>query len=117
MKFSIVAAALSLPCAMAMPSESGQGRSLLTRATPKLNQYATLDDCQNDRNILYHAAPVAFRCYELDGKTGAFFYNTGPYLESFVSGSPGCNPNSPIVEYISGSGCRNKGASTSVQMS
>jgi hypothetical protein len=37
----------------------------------------------NDRNILYHAAPVSGRCYTLDDKTGAFFYNTGGYLQSY----------------------------------
>ena len=43
-------------------------------------------DCsKNDRNILYHAAPSSGNCYDLDGQTGAFFYNTAGYL--FSSGT------------------------------
>jgi hypothetical protein len=37
---------------------------------------------QNDRNILYHAAPVSGLCYPLDPDTGAYFYNTGDFLYS-----------------------------------
>jgi hypothetical protein len=33
-----------------------------------------------DRNILYHAAPVSGRCYDLDDQTGAFFWATGGML-------------------------------------
>lgn len=36
----------------------------------------------HDRNILYHAAPSTGNCYDLDGKTGAFFYNTAGFLLS-----------------------------------
>ncbi|KAI0133780.1 hypothetical protein BJ170DRAFT_607432 [Xylariales sp. AK1849] len=39
-----------------------------------------MDDCKNDRNILYHAAPVSMKCYDIDDKTGAFFLNTAGYL-------------------------------------
>ena len=37
---------------------------------------------KNDRDILYHAAPTLGNCYDLDGQTGAFFYNTAGYLFS-----------------------------------
>ncbi|KZZ98927.1 hypothetical protein AAL_02478 [Moelleriella libera RCEF 2490] len=53
---------------------------LESRALVKLNQYRTLDDCNHDRNILYHAAPVSGRCYPLDRATGAFFLNTGGFF-------------------------------------
>ncbi|ETS74341.1 hypothetical protein PFICI_14207 [Pestalotiopsis fici W106-1] len=82
MKFSIVALALSVSSVMALPSEAASGHSLLARDRVKLNQYRTLDDCKNDRNILFHAAPPANNCYDLDKQTGAFFYNTGGYLLS-----------------------------------
>lgn len=45
---------------------------------------------KNDRNILYHAAPSTGNCYDLDGQTGAFFYNTAGFL--FSSGK--CKPPS-----------------------
>jgi hypothetical protein len=35
---------------------------------------------RNDKNILYHAAPVSGRCYNLDDATAAFFWNTGGML-------------------------------------
>ncbi|KAK0639617.1 hypothetical protein B0T16DRAFT_299912, partial [Cercophora newfieldiana] len=57
---------------------------------PKLNQYRTLADCNADRNILYHAAPVSGRCYDLDGATGAFFWNTGGMLNPRVYTNRGC---------------------------
>ena len=44
MKFSLVVAALGIPCALALPSPSGDGNSLVARANPKLNQYSSLDD-------------------------------------------------------------------------
>jgi hypothetical protein len=31
----------------------------------------------NDKNILYHAAPVTGQCYDFDDKTGAWFSNAG----------------------------------------
>lgn len=38
------------------------------------------NDSNNDRSILFHAAPVSGRCYNLDGKTRAFFWATGGML-------------------------------------
>ncbi|KAK4129732.1 hypothetical protein N657DRAFT_560756 [Parathielavia appendiculata] len=58
---------------------------------PKLNQYKTLDDCQNDKDILYHAAPVSGRCYNLDDATGAFFWNPGTLSEPRVYTGKDCN--------------------------
>ncbi|KAK3352220.1 hypothetical protein B0T25DRAFT_541434 [Lasiosphaeria hispida] len=60
-------------------------------AKPKLNQYRSVDDCNNDRNILYHAAPVSGRCYNLDGATGAFFWSTGGMLNPRVYSGSDCN--------------------------
>lgn len=37
---------------------------------------------KNDRDILYHAAPSLGNCYDLDGQTGAFFYNTAGFLHA-----------------------------------
>ncbi|EAQ87681.1 predicted protein [Chaetomium globosum CBS 148.51] len=58
---------------------------------PKLNQYSSLDDCQNDKNILFHAAPVSGRCYNLDDATAAFFWNTGGMLNPRVFTGKDCN--------------------------
>ncbi|KAH6637280.1 hypothetical protein F5144DRAFT_547272 [Chaetomium tenue] len=58
---------------------------------PKLNQYRTMDDCNNDANILYHAAPVSGRCYNLDDATGAFFWNTGGMLNPRVYTGKDCH--------------------------
>ncbi|KAH9896170.1 hypothetical protein F4778DRAFT_783450 [Xylariomycetidae sp. FL2044] len=66
-----------------MPSDTSSGQSLQARAKPKLNQYRSMEDCKNDKDILYHAAPVMGNCYDLDSKTGAFFYNTGGFLLSY----------------------------------
>ncbi|KAF2128746.1 hypothetical protein P153DRAFT_357271 [Dothidotthia symphoricarpi CBS 119687] len=81
MKFLALAAAFTIP-ALAMPEPVSGGLSLATRDAVKLNQYRTMDDCRNDRNILYHAAPVSGTCYNIDGQTGAFFINTGGFLAS-----------------------------------
>ncbi|GJN85347.1 hypothetical protein PLIIFM63780_008914 [Purpureocillium lilacinum] len=89
MKFLILSTILALPCALAAPSD-GTGHSLLARDKPKLNQYRTMDDCLHDRNILYHAAPSTGNCYDLDGKTGAFFYNTAGFLLSRANKDIGC---------------------------
>lgn len=50
---------------------------------PKPNPVSILTqmlNSNNDANILYHAAPVSGRCYNLDDATGAFFWNTGGML-------------------------------------
>ncbi|KAH8726760.1 hypothetical protein GQ44DRAFT_725935 [Phaeosphaeriaceae sp. PMI808] len=109
MKFSLVAAAFALPCALAMPSEAGHGDTVLTRDNPKLNQYRSMDDCRKDKNILFHAAPSSGNCYNLDGQTGAFFYNTAGYL---FSSDIGCNGVG--AEGLRGAACREKGAYRSV---
>ncbi|ERT01029.1 hypothetical protein HMPREF1624_02265 [Sporothrix schenckii ATCC 58251] len=96
----VLAAAALLPSAMA--------------AKPKLNQYATMDDCNNDRNILFHAAPVSGRCYNLDGKTGAFFWATGGMLNPRVYYGSNCNG---IEDPLSTNGrCFNKGPYNSFKM-
>jgi hypothetical protein len=38
---------------------------------------------QNDRGLLYHAGPAPGNCYELDSQTGAFFFNSGGYLNAY----------------------------------
>ncbi|CAK7204946.1 hypothetical protein SEUCBS139899_007708 [Sporothrix eucalyptigena] len=83
-------------------------------AKPKLNQYASMDDCNNDRNILYHAAPVSGRCYDLDDKTRAFFWATGGMLNPRVYHGTGCNG---IEDPLSTNGrCMDKGAYKSFKM-
>ncbi|KAI0136288.1 hypothetical protein BJ170DRAFT_710252 [Xylariales sp. AK1849] len=59
-------------------------------AKPKLNQYASLDDCKNDKNILYHAAPVTGRCYDFDDKTHAWFSNAGGRWYTAAYTEKGC---------------------------
>ncbi|KAJ6437320.1 Heterokaryon incompatibility protein 6, OR allele [Purpureocillium lavendulum] len=81
MKLLLLSTIFAVPYAMAAPSDHA-GHSLLARDKPKLNQYRSMDDCLHDRNILYHAAPSTGNCYDLDGKTGAFFYNTAGFLLS-----------------------------------
>ncbi|KAI9163913.1 hypothetical protein HJFPF1_05545 [Paramyrothecium foliicola] len=80
---------------MALPAAGGS--SLQSRDTVKLNQYANLGDCQNDRNILYHAAPVALRCYNLDGRTGALFINPGPFISPTLYPCSDCRCNAELV--------------------
>ncbi|KAF9700846.1 hypothetical protein EKO04_000444 [Ascochyta lentis] len=86
MKFLAVAAVLAIP-ALAMPEALG------ARDNVKLNQYSSMSDCKNDKDILYHAAPVSGRCYNIDGKTGAFFINTAGFLASKLYTGTGCNGN------------------------
>jgi hypothetical protein len=50
---------------------------------------------QNDRGILYHASPAPGNCYELDGQTGAFFYNSGGYQDAY--GMPSLLPSLPSL--------------------
>ncbi|KAF2020564.1 hypothetical protein BU24DRAFT_416234 [Aaosphaeria arxii CBS 175.79] len=92
MRFFVLAAGLAIP-ALAMPEPVSGGLSLGARDTVKLNQYRSMDDCNNDRNILYHAAPVSGRCYDIDGQTGAFFINTGGFQGSKLYTGSGCNGN------------------------
>jgi hypothetical protein len=108
--FSVV-----FPCAaLAMPAVSENESNLFARDAPKLNQYRSLSDCQNDRGILYHASPAPGNCYELDGQTGAFFYNTGGYLNAYVSRDNGCRQTD--VRYLKGGACMEKGDFKSVRM-
>ncbi|KAN0096583.1 hypothetical protein V8E51_015388 [Hyaloscypha variabilis] len=46
-------------------------------ANSKLNQYATISDCQNDVNIISHSSPVIDTCHTVDSRTGALFLVTG----------------------------------------
>ncbi|KAE9372601.1 hypothetical protein N431DRAFT_466844 [Stipitochalara longipes BDJ] len=46
-------------------------------ANSKLNQYASISDCQNDVNIISHASPVEGSCHSVDSRTGALFLVTG----------------------------------------
>lgn len=50
------------------------------QALQRLTGHNNNINSRNDRNILYHAAPVSSRCYRLDAQTGAFFYNPGDYI-------------------------------------
>ncbi|EPE35243.1 hypothetical protein GLAREA_10940 [Glarea lozoyensis ATCC 20868] len=76
----------------------------LTLAAPqknsKLNQYATIDDCNNDRNILFHASPSEGSCHGVDGKTGALYLVTGDGAAGayFVSKTTGdCKGDGPTL--------------------
>ncbi|KAL2145909.1 hypothetical protein VTI28DRAFT_5991 [Corynascus sepedonium] len=75
---------------------------------PKLNQYRTVDDCSNDRNITYHAAPISGQCYDLDDDTGAFFWNTGGMLNPRVYTNKGCTGTEDPLP-VNGR-CREKGS-------
>ncbi|KFY09540.1 hypothetical protein V492_05465 [Pseudogymnoascus sp. VKM F-4246] len=59
-------------------------------ALPKYNQYPTLDDCKNDKNILYHTAPYSGHCYDLMDEAGAYFFNTGGFLNCNGYEGKGC---------------------------
>ncbi|PVI01590.1 hypothetical protein DM02DRAFT_654329 [Periconia macrospinosa] len=52
----------------------GQG---VLAANPKLNQYASIDDCKNDRNIISHASPSLWSCHKVDGRTQAVYLVVG----------------------------------------
>ncbi|KAI1861641.1 hypothetical protein JX265_009608 [Neoarthrinium moseri] len=99
MKFFIIAAALNLPCALALPSDSGDGHSLLARDKPKLNQYRTMDDWSGN-------------CYDLDKQTDAFFDNTAGFIFSEASKDIGCNGVGKIG--LRGGACMEKGDFKSV---
>ncbi|KFY74051.1 hypothetical protein V499_05902 [Pseudogymnoascus sp. VKM F-103] len=46
-------------------------------ANSKLNQYASISDCQSDSNIISHASPAEGSCHQVDGKTKALYLVTG----------------------------------------
>lgn len=46
-------------------------------ANSKINQYASLDDCNHDRNIISHASPSEGSCHTIDGRTRALFLVVG----------------------------------------
>ncbi|KAF9700004.1 hypothetical protein EKO04_001986 [Ascochyta lentis] len=52
----------------------GQG---VLAASPKLNQYASVDDCNHDRNIISHASPALWSCHQVDGRTRAVYLVVG----------------------------------------
>ncbi|KAI1840801.1 hypothetical protein JX266_013008 [Neoarthrinium moseri] len=112
MKFFIIAAALNLPCALALPSDPGDGHSLLARDKPKLNQYRTMDDCLHDKRILFHAAHSSGNYYDLDKQTSTFFYNTAGFIFSEASKDIGCNGVDKIG--LRGGACMEKGDFKSV---
>ncbi|KAG8160076.1 hypothetical protein KVR01_010713 [Diaporthe batatas] len=60
---------------------------MLAQDHVKLNRYHTLSDCENDRDILYHGAPVSGKCYELNDQAGPLVTITE------VSGSLAVNTN------------------------
>ncbi|KAI1844702.1 hypothetical protein JX265_007039 [Neoarthrinium moseri] len=91
----VIFIAAFLQSATALPSEGAA--KLEARAKPKLNQYASVEDCQADKNILYHAAPVTGRCYDLDDKTGAFFSNAGGRWFPTVYTEKGCGGESYVL--------------------
>ncbi|KAH8894370.1 hypothetical protein GQ53DRAFT_605712, partial [Thozetella sp. PMI_491] len=80
----------------------------------KLNQYRTFADCSRDKDILYHAAPVSGRCYNLDDKTGAYFLNTGGYLYCKSYSNKDCTGQTRGYEPQSGN-CYDKGIYRSVK--
>ncbi|KAH6680213.1 hypothetical protein B0J14DRAFT_683344 [Halenospora varia] len=106
MQFShlfLAAAAILSSCHAAPSAEAGIG----ARAVVKLNQYRTFDDCTHDRSILYHAAPVSGKCYDLDDATGAYFLNTGGYLNCNGYEGKGCYSEKKHFKAYSGN-CYNK---------
>jgi hypothetical protein len=81
-----------------------------------INHWDLTNMCHSthDRNILYHAAPVSGRCYDLDDKTQAFFWNTGGMLNPRVYYGKGCNG---IEDPLPVSGrCKDKGVYNSFKM-
>ncbi|KAH8760999.1 hypothetical protein F5883DRAFT_524306 [Diaporthe sp. PMI_573] len=113
MKFILLAAAFTAS-AFALPEPVSRDTTLLARDNVKLNQYRTLDDCENDRDILYHAAPVSGKCYELDDQTGAFFYNTGGFWQSYSFDDHGCGGTSHKFQRYTGK-CVERGSQNSVK--
>ncbi|PVI03071.1 hypothetical protein DM02DRAFT_652872 [Periconia macrospinosa] len=89
MKFAVLVAAFAIQLSAAAD-------------TVKLNQYRSLDDCKNDRNILFHAAPISGTCYNIDSQTRGIFFNTGGFLSSRFYRNAGCNGESIGV---SGAAC------------
>ncbi|KAI9146921.1 hypothetical protein HJFPF1_12949 [Paramyrothecium foliicola] len=85
---------------MALPTEDAT--NLVRRDFPKLNQYSNLGDCQSDRNILYHAAPVSYRCYNLDDRTGALFVNEGTMITPLLFPCKNCNCGGVFVYDLGG---------------
>ncbi|KAI1077158.1 hypothetical protein F5B20DRAFT_553362 [Whalleya microplaca] len=75
---------VGLPVTFGYPASDGE---LAPRAAQKFNQYASMEDCKNDRNILYHKAPRSFECVKIDPKTDVFFFNTGGLwnAQAFIS--------------------------------
>ncbi|KAK1831847.1 hypothetical protein QBC39DRAFT_257835 [Podospora conica] len=41
----------------------------------KFNQYANMDDCGSDANIISHDNPISGRCYEFDDSARVFFWD------------------------------------------
>ena len=46
-------------------------------ANSKINQYASMDDCNNDRNIISHASPSESSCHKIDSRTKAMYLVVG----------------------------------------
>ncbi|KAL0930464.1 uncharacterized protein CTRU02_214539 [Colletotrichum truncatum] len=91
MKTSIACLAASLlSTAFALPS-AGNSAIEARAGKVKFNQYRNMADCQNDAGILYHAAPVSGRCYDIDDQTGAFFYNPGIFTQVHLYQNKGCS--------------------------
>ncbi|KAF9874782.1 hypothetical protein CkaCkLH20_07919 [Colletotrichum karsti] len=114
---AIYAATLFLSSALALPSAGnvGSGSSVAARDVVKFNQYKTLDDCKNDRDILYHAAPVSARCYDIDDATGAFFYNSAGFTQVHLYNNKGCTGDDQKLP-IYGGLCMEKGGKNSIKM-
>ncbi|KAG8159849.1 hypothetical protein KVR01_010486 [Diaporthe batatas] len=88
-------------------------RLVLAAAAPiLLAKYRTSDDrlaccCRKkDRDILCHAVPSPGHCYDLDGQTGAFSYNTAGFLHACPNKDVGCNGKSL---HINSGECMEKG--------
>ncbi|KAH9896169.1 hypothetical protein F4778DRAFT_783449 [Xylariomycetidae sp. FL2044] len=113
MKFLALAVVLAIP-AVAAPEPAANGISLAARDKVKLNQYRTMEDCNNDKDILYHAAPVSGKCYDLDAATGAFFYNTAGYAQSYSYDNKGCGGTPHKLQRYTGK-CVEKGTQNSVK--
>ncbi|ETS74342.1 hypothetical protein PFICI_14208 [Pestalotiopsis fici W106-1] len=106
MKFFLITAALAIP-ALALPEPMPEAVSLEGRDNVKLNH-------NHDRNILFHAAPVSGRCYALDDKTGAFFYNTGGFWQSYSYDGGACTGTAHQLQRYTGR-CVERGSQNSVK--
>ncbi|KAE9362515.1 hypothetical protein N431DRAFT_475935 [Stipitochalara longipes BDJ] len=75
-------------------------------ANSKLNQYASISDCQSDSNIISHASPPEGSCHSIDSRTGALFLVTGGGADGAVYfGCSGTGCGQTIIEPMQEGAC------------